>query len=201
MNIHLNIHAHDFGDLLLLGLGRKYGIIYADPPWPFRTWSAKGRDRSPDKHYSEMTLQDLAALPVRDLADNPCVLALWVPWANLPDAIWLAGMWGFKYSTCGFVWHKLTAGGMSWMKKGYTTRQSTECCLFFKPHKGAMPKVRCHNLDQFVERLGAARHSEKPTVFMDRLEMLFGDVARVELFARKTRPGWDAMGRQLDLAK
>ena len=35
---------------------KKYNVIYADPPWTFKTFSNKGKDRSPEKHYSVMTV-------------------------------------------------------------------------------------------------------------------------------------------------
>ncbi|MCI0560199.1 MAG: MT-A70 family methyltransferase, partial [Nitrososphaera sp.] len=56
----------------------KYGAIYADPPWSFRTWSAKGTGRSAVSHYDCIDFAHLASLPVSGLAMQDCALFLWV---------------------------------------------------------------------------------------------------------------------------
>jgi N6-adenosine-specific RNA methylase IME4 len=57
---------------------KKYKVIYADPPWLFRTRSDKGKDKSPEKHYECMSLNDICNLPVKEIADENCVLLMWV---------------------------------------------------------------------------------------------------------------------------
>jgi len=105
--------------------------------------------------------------------------------------------WGFTYSTVGFVWHKITKDGASRIAKGYTTRTSTEPCLFGR--RGAMPKVHDRGIDQFLEA-EPREHSRKPAAFRSLLRDLFGDdVLRLEMFARETAPGWDAYGDQIGL--
>lgn len=64
---------------------KKYSIIYADPAWSFKTYSDKGKGRSPDKHYSVMSLQDIKDLPVKDIADENCILFLWVTFPLLKE--------------------------------------------------------------------------------------------------------------------
>ena len=59
-------------------LSKKYGVIYADPPWSFKTWSAKGTGRGAVSHYDCMSFSTLAALPVSELAADDCALFLWV---------------------------------------------------------------------------------------------------------------------------
>ena len=43
---------------------KKYSIIYADPPWQYRTYSKKGQGRSAESHYPTMSIDDIKALPV-----------------------------------------------------------------------------------------------------------------------------------------
>ena len=43
---------------------KKYGVVYADPPWQFKTRSDKGKDKSPEKHYPVMSLADICAMNV-----------------------------------------------------------------------------------------------------------------------------------------
>jgi N6-adenosine-specific RNA methylase IME4 len=85
----------------------RYRVIYADPPWTFETYSEKGKDRSPERHYRVMTLNDIKALPVRKLAADDCVLFLWTTWPHLWQAREVIEAWGFTYRTLGFVWVKL----------------------------------------------------------------------------------------------
>jgi hypothetical protein len=57
----------------------KYRVIYADPPWTFKTYSPKGKEKkSPELHYECMRLEDIYNLPVRSIAEDDCVLFLWV---------------------------------------------------------------------------------------------------------------------------
>ena len=58
-----------------------FGAILADPTWEFRTWSARGRGRSAERHYrSTLTLDEIKALPVSEIAAPDCVLFLWATW-------------------------------------------------------------------------------------------------------------------------
>src|SRR6266496_3167189 len=88
---------------------RRYGVIYADPPWSFRNWSAKGTGRNPVSHYDCLGFDALAALPVADLADDDCALFLWAVDPLLPRAFELIRAWGFEYKTVGFYWVKLNS--------------------------------------------------------------------------------------------
>ena len=56
---------------------KKYSIIYADPPWAYRTYSKKGQGRSAESHYPTMCIEDIKALPVGELAAKDCAL-FWI---------------------------------------------------------------------------------------------------------------------------
>lgn len=43
---------------------KKYNIIYADPPWTFKTYSDKGKGKSAEQHYCCMKKEDIQNLPV-----------------------------------------------------------------------------------------------------------------------------------------
>jgi hypothetical protein len=50
-------------------LSGRYGVLVADPPWPWEAYSAEtSMDRSPDNHHATMTLEDIKALPVESIA-------------------------------------------------------------------------------------------------------------------------------------
>jgi N6-adenosine-specific RNA methylase IME4 len=88
-------------------LKRRYGVIYADPPWSFRNWSAKGTGRNTISHYDCRDFPALASLPIAELAADNCSLFLWVTDPLLPRAIELMEAWGFEYKTVAFYWVKL----------------------------------------------------------------------------------------------
>ena len=85
---------------------KKYDIIYADPPWSFKTYSDKGKGRSAEKHYPTMNKLDIQNLPIQNLANKNCVLFLWVTAPCLIEGIELLKAWGFTYKTVGFTWIK-----------------------------------------------------------------------------------------------
>lgn len=85
---------------------KKYNIIYADPPWSYRVWSDKCKGRSAESHYSTMSLEDIKALPVGELADKDCVLFMWITFLLLREAWDVVEAWGFTYKSVAFVWVK-----------------------------------------------------------------------------------------------
>jgi N6-adenosine-specific RNA methylase IME4 len=75
----------------------KYKTIYADPPWPER---GGGKiKRGADKHYNLMTVKEIAALPIRNIADDNCHLYLWTTNNYLAQALEVMRAWGFRYVT------------------------------------------------------------------------------------------------------
>jgi N6-adenosine-specific RNA methylase IME4 len=180
---------------------RKFGTIYADPPWSFRTFSAKGQGRSAERHYATMSIPDIAALPVSDLAMPDDVLLMWATMPLLPEAIDVMRSWGFRYKTCAFTWMKqrrkaaqlFTDRGDVFAGMGYWTRSNCELCLLGTRGK---PKRRSAAVKQAI--LSPLReHSRKPEETYDRIEALV-DGPYIELFARNTRPGWESWGNQTD---
>jgi hypothetical protein len=83
----------------------KYSIIYADPPWSYKCWSKKST-RTADSHYDVMTLNDIKALPVSDIANDNAVLFMWITLPLLAQSFEVIKAWGFTYKTNGFTWVK-----------------------------------------------------------------------------------------------
>lgn len=102
---------------------KKYGIIYADPPWAYRNKHCEGNALA---HYNTMRLEDICNLPVREIAAQDCVLFLWATYPMLPAALRVIEAWGFKYKTIGFAWIKQNRKADSlYMGTGYWTRANT----------------------------------------------------------------------------
>lgn len=172
----------------------KYGVIYADPAWPFENYSAKGEGRNPNRHYNTMSIADLKRLPVGHVAKETCALFMWVTDPLLPQAIDVMSAWGFRYCTVAFTWAKRTRLDTGWhMGTGYYTRANPEMCLLGMNGRQS-PKVK--DVRQLIVE-PVREHSRKP----DRVPL---DIARMfdgpylELFARTKRHGWDVWGNEID---
>lgn len=195
----------------LAGLRRRhYGAILADPPWSFLTRSDKGKDRSPEQHYDCMTLDEIKALPVAEIAAKDCVLFLWTIDTHVPMALDVIRAWGFTYKTRAFVWAKLNKGGgempaaedKAWFKgMGFWSRANPEDCLlaFNGPEDCLLATTgQPRRESASVRRLLIAErreHSRKPDETYERIEALVPG-PYVELFSRSHRAGWDAMGNE-----
>jgi len=149
-------------------------------------------------HYDCLSFDNLAALPITDLAARDCVLFLWATDPLLPRALDLITAWGFEYKTVAFYWVKLNASSKVandyFTGLGYWTRANPEQCLLAT--RGS-PK----RLARDVRRLVVDRrreHSRKPDTVRDRIERLVQG-PYLELFARETKPGWDCWGDQVAL--
>jgi N6-adenosine-specific RNA methylase IME4 len=172
----------------------KYQIIYADPAWKYNDTGCNG---SAQKHYNCMTLEDICALPVKNISDENCVLFLWVTGPFLFDARRVIRAWGFKYKTIGFVWVKRNRKSIwTWFwGGGHWTRANAEFCLIAV--KGKIKRVDAA-VHQIVETPIFKKHSKKPNEVRKRIVKLMGDLPRIELFARKKFPGWDVWGNEVD---
>lgn len=175
----------------------KYQIILADPPWSYRQKQinfqsydeGKKYENHVTEHYQTMTNQEIQNLDVGSLADNDCLLFLWVTSPNLDVGIETGKAWGFEYKTVAFVWEKQRTN------YGFYTLSSVELCLVFK--KGKIPKKSANNIKQFLsEKL--TKHSKKPIEIRRRIEQMFPDQPKIELFAREKAEGWSAWGEEIE---
>lgn len=173
---------------------KKYTAILADPPWMYRVWSKKGAGRSAENHYPTMSIEDIRALPVAELADKDCALFLWVTFPTLREAMTVIDAWGFTYKTVAFVWIKQNRQTPSlFWGLGHWTRANAEICLLAT--KGS-PKRQAADVHQ-VLLSPIEQHSKKPDEIRNRIVQLMGDVPRVELFARQAPSGWDVWGNEV----
>lgn len=171
-----------------------YQIIYADPPWSYRDKANSGK-RGACHKYEVMSLGDICALPVAEIAADDCLLAMWWVPPMPVEALQVIEAWGFTLKTmCGFTWHKTTKHGKDHFGMGNWTRANAENCLFAIKGK---PKRVCAGVRQIVTAQ-VRKHSQKPTEVRDRLVCLMGDVPRIELFARDSAPGWDIWGNEIE---
>lgn len=176
--------------------GKKFDVIYADPPWSFNDKKTGGSMVSgSDQIYGSMTLDELKTLPVKDITNDDCLLVMWYVGAMPQEAIDLVSVWGFKLKSInGFVWNKLTKHGLPDFGMGHYTRAGSESAIIatkgkFKADSRGVRAVRTEI---------KTHHSAKPPVFHDDIEKLAGDGKNMlELFARRPYPNWDVWGNEV----
>lgn len=180
-----------------------YCCILIDPPWPYdqaligKAWGGSA------KHYSSLSLEQIAELPIAALAAADCQLWLWTTNSHLHAAFHLIDAWSFTYKSC-MTWAKVRhEGAVQQIGLGYWLRGCTEHVLFAV--KGN-PRAKLHgprgatglNISTFLA-VRKGEHSEKPEESYQRIEAM-SEEPRLELFARQRRNGWITWGDQLDAA-
>jgi N6-adenosine-specific RNA methylase IME4 len=186
-----------------------YKTIYADPPWittagrPLgsyvakdgkQTFSTGSSNLTRPLSYPQMSVDDIAALPIRHIADRDAHLYIWVINKYLLQASSIITSWGFEYVT-PITWAKTPFGG----GLGGTYRNTSEHLLFCRRGRlKAKKKITgtwFHVKRQYIN--GKPCHSKKPDFFRHMIE----DVSPgpyLELFAREQAAGWDVFGNQVN---
>lgn len=178
---------------------KEYNIIYADPPWNYNkgVYQDSGRkDRQLSDIYKTMTIADINNMDVKGISNRDCALFLWVTDSHLKEGIQLIDVWGFTYRTIVFIWKKVTKNGKTCANVGAWTMKNCEICLLGV--KGNMLKnKKANNIFQLVEAEREG-HSRKPEEVRNRIDEIFGDLPRIELFAREKVEGWDSWGNEVE---
>lgn len=172
---------------------KHFAAIHVDPPWHFETYSPKGFGRHAVRHYDTMSVAEISALPVGQLACDNAVLFLWISWPMLLPGIQVLRDWGFNYKTCAFSWIKTnsTNDGV-FQGNGYWTRANSEVCLLATVGR---PKRLNADVPQAIIE-PRRQHSRKPDCVLERIERLVPG-PYVDLFARNSsRPGWSYWGKE-----
>ena len=172
---------------------KKYNIIYADPPWSYKDKALAGQ-RGACCKYSVMNLEDICKLPIKEIADENCILFLWVTMPMLNECFKLISEWGFTYKTNAFTWIKTNkkSNSLFW-GMGNWTRANAEVCLLAIKGKPKRVAANVHS----VVMTPIEAHSKKPDEVRNRIVKLCGDVPRIELFARQYADGWDCWGNEV----
>lgn len=166
--------------------GRKYRVIYADPPW----WYGDSREdlkgtTGASAHYPSMRTRDIGALPVGEWTEPNAVLFLWVTSPLLEDGLEVVKEWGFEYKA-SFVWDKVghNLGHYNSVRHEFLLVCTRGSCLPDNP--------KLHDSVQSIQKSG--RHSEKPEAFRQIIDNLYPHGRRLEMFSRRKVEGWDAYG-------
>ena len=167
----------------------RYPVIYADPPWRYEHPPIGSSSRSIENHYPTMSLEEICALPVSEIAADDAVLLLWATAPKLAECFQVIASWGFEYRTC-MVWVKDKIG------MGYHARNQHEILLIAK--RGKLPPPQPSDRPASVVHAPREAHSAKPPQFHDLIETMYPGLPKVELFSRAKREGWTAWGNQAE---
>lgn len=177
--------------------GKVFATILADPPWQFQNRTGKvAPEHKRLSRYTTMRLEDIMALPVAQFAEDTAHLYLWVPNAFLPEGLRVMEAWGFHYKS-NIVWHKVRKdGGSDGRGVGFYFRNVTELVLFGVRGKNARTLAPGRRQVNFLATQ-KREHSRKPDEIYGIIESC-SPGPFLELFARGTRPGWQAWGNQAE---
>lgn len=176
--------------------GAPYVCIVADPPWKPGD-SLSGKKRGAAKNYRCLTVAEIMRFPLPAIADN-AILFLWRLSSMPQEALDVVKAWGFVPKS-EIVWEKLTKTGKPWFGMGRYVRAAHETCIVAT--RGRFKVARRSVRSRFAAKVptgpdGMYLHSAKPEEFFALVEQLVAG-QKIEMFARRRRPGWCARGDEL----
>ncbi len=179
----------------------RFGIIYADPPWDYGGKMQFDKSSaaveildiqrsifisSASFKYPTLKLSQLKKIPIYQVAEDDCLLFMWVTSPHLANGIELGRSWGFDYKTVAFVWDKMVHN------PGKYTMSYCELCLVFK--RGRIPSPRGSRNEKQLVRTPRGDHSAKPGDVRAAIERMFPQQKKLELFARSQPGDWKVWG-------
>lgn len=188
-----------------------YRAILTDPPWHFRArtalqvgnWTSR---RDAEKHYAVMGIEDICAMPVKELAAKDAHLFIWTTGPCLQQTFDVIKAWGFRYSGVAFTWVKFkkshnprqlrvlpTAESDLHVGLGLTTRKNAEFCLLAR--RGSARR-EAKNIREII-MAPVREHSRKPDEVYERVQR-YCVGPYLELFSRQQRSGWTTWGNETD---
>jgi N6-adenosine-specific RNA methylase IME4 len=174
----------------------RFKTIVSDPAWSYGNRNCNG---AAEREYPTMSIDQICALKVKEVAHDDCVLLLWTTWPMLQDSFKVIDAWGFEYVT-GLPWVKADKAEIDlwgeWHIKtqfgvGFWFRGVTEPILVCRRGKPKLPD------ETWVGLLSPnIRHSRKPDNIYQIAESLEGPY--LEMFARRKRDGWASFGNEIE---
>ncbi len=183
-------------------MNKKHNLIYLDPPWwfPPRNNSKSKFGGGVTNKYPTMKLDEIKNIDIGSISDDNCAMFMWVTTSstsdsNLQEKLALFEYWGFKLVNIAFNWIKTNPkSGTPFFGTGYYTKSGSELC--FLGIKGKMKPISNYVSSTIISPI--EEHSKKPDIIRDKIVELFGDLPRIELFARNMHDGWTCIGNEID---
>jgi len=179
----------------------KWDVIVADPPWSYT--GAQDKWGAAAKFYDTLTDDELRNLPVKDMMHKQSVLFMWATSPRMDAAIDLMRHWGLTYRGVSFVWVKTRQDGVTPIGaqgvRPTIVKPTVEFVLAGTVCKTGRPLKLADEGVANVVLAPKREHSRKPDEVNRRIDRLYPDASKIELFARSKWPNWDAWGNQVGL--
>lgn len=180
----------------IFNTGKKYKVIYADPPWrQSKGGKKKVRPNTSGKSldYEVLSLEDIEThLSVASgLSEDDHILFLWTIEKYLFEAENIAKKLGYKLHA-RMVWDKVTG-----IPAAFTIRYGHEYLLYMYKGKFTPVAKDCRGKYHSVFREKVTKHSKKPLIAYEIIESLYPQANRLEVYARNERDGWDCWGNEV----
>lgn len=177
----------------------KFDIILTDPPWEYygdgKKWAACA------KFYNCIPDGELLKLDMASILNERGILFVWSTCPRLDFAIKCIESWGLFYRGVAFVWVKTTQKGAPIKAQGVRPsiiKPLTELVLVASNVKRGRPiPLASESVCQTVFAPVTA-HSQKPEEVQRRIELLYPNATKCEMFARRIRSGWYTLGLEVE---
>lgn len=178
-----------------------FEVIVADPPWSY--WGDPDKWTAAGKHYPLMTDKDLQDLPVRGILARRAVVFVWTTSSSLGRAFRLLDSWGLHDRGVAFDWVKTRKDGTPMGARGVRpsiVKPITEQVIVGSTVARGRPLPLADEAIRQTIFAPVGRHSAKPDEMQDRVDRMYPCLRKLEMFARRRRPGWSCWGNEIDPA-
>ena len=176
---------------------KKYDVVLMDPPWYYGNKTGMA---AAEKHYRTMKDDDLMALDVPSLLKPTSVVFCWATGPRLDFAMQLMAHWNLHYRCMAFVWVKTTKAGVPYGARGIRptiVKPTTEFVLACSPMRKGRPMQPYDLTVPQVLMASPMEHSRKPEDIHERIDRLYPDATKLEMFARRPYKNWDVWGNEV----
>lgn len=176
-----------------------YDVVLMDPPWAYTgqqdKWGAAA------KFYPTHTLDVIQTLPLVPMLSKKAVIFCWTTGPKLEESVLLLRSWGLHYRGVAFVWVKTKLDGKTPIGaqgvRPSIVKPLTELVLAASTVPSGRPLPLSNEAICQTVFAPKSAHSVKPDTVQDRIDLMYPTARKIELFARRQRPGWDSWGNEI----
>lgn len=174
-----------------------YDVIYMDPPWSY--YGAQDKMGAAAKFYDTMSDEDILGLDIAGRLAKSGVVFMWATSPRLDFALACIRNWGLYFRGVAFVWVKTRKDGKPIGAQGVRpsiVKPTAEFVIAASRVATGRPMALASESVPNVIMAPKREHSRKPDEARQRIEELYPEARRLEMFARQQSAGWDTEGNQ-----
>lgn len=175
-----------------------YDVVLLDPPWSY--YGQQDKMGAAAKFYPTMSDEDLMAMPMGELLHKKSVVFMWATSPRLDFAIDLLRHWGLTYRGVAFTWVKTRKDGNPIGAQGVRpsfVKPTAEFVLVASMTSKGRPQQIADESVKHIVLAPKQEHSRKPDDVHERINALYPDASKLEMFARREMPGWKVWGNEV----